>query len=331
MWRNKLKDTIEEFELIKSIKELFPKIKPPVKLGIGDDCAIIQFKDKEILISSDLLIERTHFMVPPFKWYDLGKKAILANISDIAAMGGIPEAFTVSLGIPPMIRKKDVEEFYLGIREASSNYRCQLIGGDISRSEKFTISITVVGSNEKDGSILRSTARPGDLLCVTGKPGYSSIGLEAMLKGYPSVVFMKYIKHHVEPTIRIPFARGLSILKAATSMIDISDGIVSDSERISEASGVKVVIEKEKLPTLNLEENVKIFLEKEEDFYILHGGEEYELLFTINPEKLPKVKQISQETQTEFHVIGFIEEGEGVYIKEKESVSRIYPQGFKHF
>lgn len=322
---------IDEFELINGIREMFPRAKPPVKLGIGDDCAILHFKDKEILVSSDLLIENTHFLIPPFKPYELGKKAILANISDISAMGGIPEAFTVSLGLPPTVREREVKELYLGIKEASSNYRCQLVGGDISRSERFTISITIVGSNEKDGSILRSTASCGDLLCVTGKPGCSAIGLEALLKGYPPPVFLKYIKHHIEPSIKIPFARGLSILKAATSMIDISDGIASDARRIAEASGVRVVIEREKLPSLNLKEDERAFLEKEEAFYILHGGEDYELLFTVRPEKLAKVKQIAEETQTEFTVIGFVDEGEGVYIKENGEIKPLSPEGFKHF
>ncbi len=320
-----------EFNLIKKIKDLFPSVKSPVKLGIGDDCAIIQLRDREILISSDLLVEGTHFKVPPFKWKDVGKKAILANISDIAAMGGIPEAFTVSIGIPPDKKVSEIEALYLGLKEAASKYRCQLIGGDTSKSDSVFISITIIGSNEKNFSILRSTAKPENLLCVTGTPGTSAIGLEAILNGYPPILFMSYINKHIEPHINIPFARGLSILKAATSMIDISDGLISDCERIAEESKIKIVIEKDKLPKIGIQQPAKSFLKEEEEFYILHGGEEFELIFTVDKEKLTKIEKIAKETQTKLTVIGYTEEGEGVYIKDEKGTKKITAKGFKHF
>lgn len=322
---------IGEFGLIEKIKEIIPKYKPPVKTGVGDDCAIIAFRDREILITTDALIEDTHFKIPPFSWYDIGRKAASSNISDIASMGGIPEVLTVSLGIKGNTEVDEIMEFYRGLIKVSSKYRCQVVGGDICKANKCYIAVTVVGSNEKGGSILRSTAKPGDIVCVTGKPGMSAIGLEALLHGYPLNLFLPFVEKHLEPEIRVAFARTLSISKLATAMIDISDGLISDAERIADSSGVKVVIEKDKLPVPQLEEHQRSFLKNPPEYYTLFGGEEYELLFTIAPQNLHKLEKLSAETQTEVYIVGYIEEGRGTYIKIGSCEEKIEHRGFRHF
>ena len=235
-----------------------------VVLGIGDDCAIYRPRGSadDLLFTADMFIEGTHFRRETHKPAEAGRKALLRSLSDIAAMGGSPRFCLVSLCLAPWTDAKWTDRFFDGILELSARTQTVLAGGDLARGEKLFCDITVCGAVPRGTALRRDGARGGDSIYVSGELGGSALGLETM-KG-------KARKRHLYPEARLELGRFVREKLRATAAIDISDGLSLDLHRLCLASRVSAdVIAPPRFPGATLEQ-------------ALHGGEEYELLFTVS-------------------------------------------------
>ena len=318
---SKLKDSTQgEFALIDKIKSLSAAV-PEGVVGIGDDCAVLPQKDGiQSLVSCDLLVEGEHFILDRIALRDLGWKSAAVNISDIAAMGGKPTGTFLSLCLPDSLGEDDILEFIEGYNDLSSRFSCPLLGGDTTRGRLLCINVTVLGECPKGGAVLRSGARPGDLICVTGCLGDSATGLELILSGSTSAPHYQYLKaRHYLPCPRVQ--QGMAIAKAgASAMMDISDGVASDLRHILKESSVGAEVDCKAIPmsAQMLQACEAAGLDPLEK--ALCGGEDYELLFTIGEQELKKL-------EIEHYVIGRINSSGTLAWKGSD---RDY-LGFRHF
>ena len=230
-----------EFGLIRHIQKLFSRKAASTLIGIGDDAAALRLSPASVLLATtDMLLEDVHFDLSFADFYTLGWKSAAVNLSDIAAMGGIPRFCLVSLGIPPAIAVERITEFYKGFHALTRAHKASLVGGDTCLSRKgLVISITVLGEIEKTAVITRSGARPEDRVFVTGPLGDSAAGLEILKKrgkgqgaGGRERAENKLIQKHLRPVPRITEGRKLALSGCANAMIDISDGLSSDLAHI---------------------------------------------------------------------------------------------------
>jgi thiamine-monophosphate kinase len=235
----------------------------PVILGIGDDCAIYRPRGSadDLLFTADMFIEGVHFLRETHKAAEAGRKALARSLSDIAAMGGAPRFCLVSLCVPAWANSKWVDGFFEGILALATPAGAVLAGGDLSHGEKLACDVTVCGAVPRGTALRRDGARPGDDVYVSGALGGSALGL-ATMKG-------KARKRHVHPEPRLSLGQFLREKLRATSAMDISDGLSLDLRRICLASNVSAeIVAPPRFPGASLEQS-------------LHGGEEYELLFTV--------------------------------------------------
>jgi thiamine-monophosphate kinase len=348
---------IGEFGLIKQIRDTFthPLNKGGreggVVVGIGDDCAA--FKPREgflIITTTDALTEDIHFKLDYIQPFQLGLKSIYINLSDIAAMGGIPLYALLSLSIPPSFSVEFMNEFLKGVKDAADRYKVSVIGGNISSSKNdFSIHITIIGEIEKEHMVLRKGAKAGDRIFVTGWLGDSAAGLEILKRSQKSgapiqwmgrkcQIDKKLIERHLIPTPRLKEGRFLAINNLATSMIDISDGLASDLKRICEESGVGANIFTENIPVSEELKNltssqlrtqgsdIRTSLE-----FALYGGEDYELLFTVKSEIVENLKSLWNNNMTSITMIGEVTKGEINLISKSGSTIPLQREGYNHF
>ena len=275
-------------------------------LGIGDDAAVIDTGKKYTLVSTDLLLEGIHFNLIYTPLKHLGYKAVIRGISDIYAMNGIPSQILIALGISSKFSIEQIDEIYEGIYLACNKYKLDLAGGDTSSSMTgLTISVTAIGTVEKERLVKRSGAKPNDLICVTGDFGASYMGLQLLERErklfikekiqQPDLAGYEYlVGRQLKPEIPVSILTELSQAGIIpTSMIDVSDGLASDLIHICKASGTGSRIYYEKIPvdyeTSKLAEEFKI----DPVITALNGGEDYEFLFTVVLEQFETIKNIS--------------------------------------
>ncbi len=328
-----------EFELLKKISEKFAVSHPSLIKGIGDDAAVLSCPEgKLLLFASDMLIENIHFSLNLTNSYQLGRKSLSVNISDIAAMGGDPKFFLVSLGIREDISLEFIDGFYRGIDDVSGNFGIFLAGGDLNRTNgNLVINVSLLGEVLENHLLLRSGARIGDQIFVTGTLGDSALGLEILKKkrkgGKHSTETGELIKKHLDPGPRLSEARVIAKKKIATAMIDISDGLLSDLNHIVEESRVGAKIWLDKLPlSPGFEKYAPRYSQPAIDL-ALKGGEDYELLFTIPPEKMEYLCRLSKNHSFRVTHIGEIIEPEGkieIFTGDGLKYS-INDFGFNHF
>ena len=289
------------------IKERFSNTNSEaVFLGIGDDCAAVE-KDAERLVvtTTDCLMEDFHFKRDLVKPSHLGVKSLSVSVSDIAAMGGVPRFFLSNIGITSDTTEQYMSDFLDGLKQASERYNIFLIGGNITSSEKFLVDIMVLGEVEKELIVKRAGANEDDLVFVTGTLGDSALGLKMLLDGENNQSDF-LLTRHISPTPRLEIGRMLAEEKIVTSMIDISDGLLLDLERISVENGLGAEIFLESIPLSDhYKEKVKKY---SDDMYelALTGGEDYELLFTASKENRETIANISEKTGISIKEIGSI-------------------------
>ncbi|MCR4860629.1 MAG: thiamine-phosphate kinase [Bacteroidales bacterium] len=314
-------ETLGEFGLIGRIRERFPA--PEGVTGIGDDCAVIpQRSGVDTLVSTDMLIEGTHFLRADIPPRSLGWKSAAVNISDIAAMGGTPTATFLSLALPAGLDAEWIQEFLDGYSDLCSRFGTPLLGGDTTASESgICINVTVLGECPSGTARKRSDARPGDLVCVTGPLGDSAGGLKAILDGVerdPDIRAL--IDRHYLPLPRVQEGLLLGANPGVHAMMDISDGIGSDLPHILEASGSGARIDLSALPLSPALQRVCGRLGWDAAALAIGGGEDYELLFTCSPEA-------EKALGVPHAVIGEITAGTGLqWLGTDRSIS-----GFDHF
>ena len=313
-----------EFGLIDRIRKM-TSVPDPSWVGIGDDCAVIPLSPEtggapasDLLVSTDMLVEGTHFLMEDISPRQLGWKSAAVNISDIAAMGGKPIATFLSLALPKTLPEQWMQEFMEGYNGISEKYGAALLGGDTTCSpDRICINVAVLGTCLRGKARLRSAARPGDLVCVTGTLGDSAAGLRLILGGQKGAA-PRLMDRHYTPTPRVEEGLALSCLPGVHAMMDISDGVGSDLRHILDESGVGARIDTGKLPISK--ELQALCSEKGWDpkELALSGGEDYELLFTMDPQETPDIP---------YTVIGEITANPTV---TWEGGSRDY-MGYKHF
>jgi thiamine-monophosphate kinase len=313
MSRTEIKD-YGEFGLIHHLTKNIELYNASSVLGVGDDAAVIDHFGKQTVVTTDLLIEGVHFDLSYTPLKHLGYKSVIVNLSDIYAMNGTPTQITMSIGLSSRFSVEALEEFYDGVYVACEEHGVDLIGGDTSASQKgFIISVTALGEITADKVVQRSTAKKGDLICVSGDLGAAYIGLlflEREKKIFlespqvqPDLENESYvIGRLLKPAARkdiITFLEEKEIIP--TSMMDISDGLSSELLHICEKSGVGCVVYEDKLPIAEDTRKAAYKFEIDPTACALSGGEDYELLFTIRQddyEKLTLNEQIS--------VIGYV-------------------------
>jgi thiamine-monophosphate kinase len=277
-----------EFGLIRKLRDMLPRSGAGLVVGPGDDTAILECEgDTYLAFTADMLIEGIHFDLSFVDGLSLGYKALVASLSDLAAVGGESPSFVVvSLGLHPGTEIDLVEEVYRGLRKAADRYGALLVGGDTVRSpERMVLSISLLGRVKRENLLLRSGAREGDVVMVTGELGDAAVGLAALQRGNRGMgIFSRCVNKHLRPEPRLTIGRVLRS-RGASAAIDISDGLLQDLEHICEESGIGALVELHRIPvapeTRAAAEELGIDIAP----LVLGGGEDYELLFTVAPEK----------------------------------------------
>lgn len=271
-----------EFELIHQIKKNLIMVPADLIRGIGDDCAVLKKdEDSVFLISTDCLVEKVHFELKQFSFIELGKKAMSVNLSDIAAMGGVPLYAFVTIGVSPDVNEGEVLDLYTGMQQVAAEFQAGIVGGDTTSSPKsFFVSLTVVGVAKNGQYKLRSDAKVGDGIYVSGNVGSSAVGLKLLQK--KKVQENNFIKAHKNPRPRIQLGQLLGEASAVHAMIDLSDGLLQDLGHVLSASQVSAEINFENLPLEDdfFETCRSVGLSPEDT--ALTGGEDYQLLFTMD-------------------------------------------------
>ncbi|MBC8185543.1 thiamine-phosphate kinase [candidate division KSB1 bacterium] len=316
-----------EFALIKKLTNIIPSQSKDVLVGIGDDAAVIKSpnnKNQFLLITTDILVEGEHFNKSWSTPEQIGIKSIECNVSDIAAMGGLPTFLVVSLVIPPSTNVEWCERLYQGFAYACNRYGIIIVGGDTTQGSVETINITLLGKVSDKNLCLRSNAKPGDILAVTGELGASSAGLNLLKSNLPITPYLE--KKHLTPECRLDAAKDLA--PAVNAMIDISDGLASEVNHICDNSNVGAVINEKDIPVHQDVLNAGKTLNKQTREFVLNGGEDFELLFSISKLDLEKLKQ----TGVKYYPIGeIINPGEGRFLITKNNNKIPLLGGFKHF
>ncbi len=317
----------------RALIELIRKICTPgphVRVGIGDDAAAIDVDGNYLIATTDMLVGRVHFPsgTPPEQ---MGHKAVVANLSDLAAMGSEPLGLVFSVGLPRGIAADFVKKLLKSMNASARAYGTYLVGGDLNESDDIIISGTAFGVVPKNQLLTRSGARVGDLIAVTGELGAATVGLKILLEQLPQKGYKKLIRASTHPVARVWEGRFLAKSGAVTSAIDITDGIAANLWQISRMSKVKLIINEEKLPVNPL---VRKFAFKyrvsARDFY-LFGGEDFELLFTVREKRWEKVKRGLQRRGTRVTEIGRVVRGRGVYFEGKRGLEKMPDRGYEHF
>jgi thiamine-monophosphate kinase len=316
-----------EFGLIDLLAKMAGGGDERLLIGIGDDAAAWQGDDSIQLASVDSFVEGVHFTPETTPWPEVGWKALAVNLSDIAAMGGIPRYALVALSLPDDSQVEDVAALYSGMLKLARQYGVTIVGGDISRAPLVAIAITILGSSPTQQILTRSSARPGDIVAVTGKLGAAAAGMEVLKhKRHLDPEAETHLKNaFLHPTPRI--AEGLLLVEQGVkTAIDISDGLVADLGQICKASKVGARIEVERVP---VEPAVKTAFGERALELALSGGEDYELLFTASAEIVDKVKKAASCPVT---AIGEITAGKGVTLVDKEgNPFALKKVGWEHF
>jgi thiamine-monophosphate kinase len=326
-----------EFGLIRNIQSLSLRKSSSALIGIGDDAAALKVSSSKILlVTTDMLLEEIHFDFSFTDFHSLGWKSAAVNLSDIAAMGGVPRYCLTSIGIPDYISVEQIKDFYRGFHSLMSTHKTVLVGGDTchSRSE-MVISVTVLGEVNKKNLLSRAGAKPGDRVFVTGTLGDSAAGLEILKKRAKARGGMAkgaeartLIARHLRPVPRTAEGRAIAHSGCASAMIDISDGLSSDISHICEQSGVGAEIRSDRIPISPSLMKLSGALTMPVLFYALSGGEDYELLLTVPPGKIKRLQSLNVPV-TE---IGTIKRGKAVLLVDGSNKKRrLQPGGYDHF
>ena len=297
---------IGEFGLLRRVRDWMRASDPSLIQGIGDDVAVFETKGKALLATTDILIEDIHFERTWIDPYHLGRKALAVNLSDIAAMGGTPKYFLLSLGLPKDLPLSFISRFYRGLKEMAKPFQVDLIGGDTSLSKELVINICLLGEGKKGDLLYRKGAKIGDDLFVTGFAGDSALGLKILqrrgLKGKPRGL----VERHLSPWPRIELGQSIGRQGLATAMIDVSDGLLIDTTHLLEESGKGARIWEDRIPLSRLFQKHISSYAKDPYALALSGGEDYELLFTAPPEKRSKVSSLAFLHRVPITLIGEI-------------------------
>lgn len=314
---------ISENRLIQKIKK-FEKKRNPVVRGIGDDGAVVNMSSSQYVLVQDAMVEHVHFEFSFLDPYYIGKKIIDVNVSDVLSMGALPLYYLVTIGVPPALSSDKVEQLYKGMKAASKVFDIILLGGDTVGSANFFIDVSMVGKMATKAYLGRNKSRVGDLIGVTGFLGEAAYGLYLLQTGLREKNDERFIKRFRDPVS--PFRLWKELIKhgITKAMMDISDGLIIDLERMMSESMVAAHIYLEDVPI------PRILKKKGMETLALTGGEDYQFLFTFPPKKLDAVNSLKGQGHKIF-IIGKVLRGTGVKIfRDGEEIS-LPTKGYQHF
>lgn len=320
-----IKDMGGEFALIEKIAGLSPVHHKDLVKGIGDDTAVIKTNDNTfLLVTTDMLVENDHFRTDWSMPDQIGVKAVECNASDIAAMGGIPTFMFVSLAFPDQTDSKWIEALYKGMSTSCRKHGIVIAGGDTTKGGLLTINIALMGVTDKNRLCLRSHARPGDLLAVTGCLGGSAACLALLEKSHTPSAYLN--QKHLTPQCRLDVSG--KIAPHANAMIDISDGLAGEVNHICTQSRTGALVLEDKIPLHDDVVAAGKTTGKPPSQFALEGGEDFELLFTFPPSS----KKSLDRTGVDYVVVGEItEKRNGCSILLASGETEPLKGGFNHF
>lgn len=331
----RLKD-VGEVKIIESIRQRSRYLNDVV-IPIGDDTAAVSWKKGWLqLLTTDLLVEGVHFLREHISMKDLGYKSMAVNLSDIAAMGGIPRYALVSLGLPPDLKTSEIRELYDGMYELADAYGVDIVGGDVTTSPIMVINLALMGEVESHLVLRQDQARAGDLVAVTGELGGSAAGLAALLNpqlNLPPEVRNQVLALHNRPHPRVDQGRLFARSGMVTAAKDISDGLSKEVLTIARSSHQGVVIWANRIPIRAETREVAARLNIDPINLAINGGEDYELLFTFSPANLPQLQSIASQENASFTVVGeIVPEDLGYHIIDsKGNRQPLEAKGYNHF
>jgi thiamine-monophosphate kinase len=340
MVKSRLEEQVErtEDELVSAIRRVLSGDAPGVVVSVGDDAAVVEPGRHQGVLTTDMLVEGVHFELDTISAHDLGYKAVVVNVSDVAAMGGSPRYGLASVGVPEKVEVAWIMELYGGMREAADEHAMALVGGDTSGAERVVLAVTVVGEVSSGRAVTRSGARPGDRLVVTGALGAAAGGLR--LAQTPPEEVMELLgtewARSLVQALERPVARvgeGQALVQAgATAMMDLSDGLALDLSRLCRESGVGAIVRARDLPVAPAVGELAGALEVDPMELALHGGEDYELLATLPPDRVEHAqRQIGERLGTALTEIGEMTEESLLLDAGASGQEPLEPRGWDHF
>lgn len=326
-----------ELGFIERLKKRLPQ-GDEVERAIAEDCAVLSPQGRsKLLFTTDMLMEGIHFDLAFISPEQLGHKALAVNISDVAAMGGRPLFFLVALGVTPSTSVEFIESLYQGALQLADRHGAHLVGGDTNRSASgMVVAISLIGVAHKRGPLLRSGAKPGDAVFVTGNVGDSALGLKILQGSGPDVssrpMHGQLVRRHVEPTPRVEAGRLLVENGLASAAIDLSDGLASDLRNLMRESGVGAAVSTAALPISPEFAACAAELVTDPTNLALSGGEDYELLFTVPPASVPEVERLLPKKGIKVSRIGEVTDRPGELEIEDAAGRRSSSRyGYDHF
>ncbi len=329
-----------EFDVI----ELFRSGRPPrpwVREGIGDDCAVLDVGGgRVLLVTTDMLVEQVHFRLDAGTPRALGWKALAVNVSDVAAMGGTPEAAFLALGFPGDLALEALLGFRDGLAACAAAHEVDLLGGDtVSSRRDMVLCLTVVGTVAADEVVRRAGARAGDVVVVGGPVGDSAAGLHLLLAeaggrrvDLAAAHREPVLRAHLEPRPQVTLGRALAARHLAHAMIDVSDGVLLDLSHVCDRSGTGAVVDAEALPISAACRAAAAALGGDPLAWALGGGEDYVLLAAVPPDRLEEAVDVAREDAgAVLRPVGTIEREPGLRLRRNGRVAPIAPWGWDHF
>ena len=338
--RTEIKE-LGEFGLIEKLTKKFDSVNDTSKIGVGDDAAVLDCGKDYMLLSTDMLVEGVHFDLSYMPIQHLGYKSISINVSDIAAMNGIPQQVVVSLGISNRFSVEALEKLYEGMEAACKDFKVDLVGGDTTSSPSgLIISVSITGKVERDKVALRSKVEKGDIVCATGDLGGAFMGLQVLEREkqvflanpdmQPDLQRYPYITgRQLKPKARMDIVYEIGEMNVKPkAMIDISDGLASELFHLSKQSEVGIFVYEDKLPIDKQTYDTAVEFNIDPITAVMNGGEDYELLFSINQEDFEVLKN-----HPDIHFIGYAAELEkGINLVTKnQNIVPVKAQGWDHF
>lgn len=326
-----------EDELISIIRSSINATSGNVVAGIGDDTAVLKLPkgDCELLFTADMLIEGTHFSTAWSSPYQVGWKAVAANVSDIASMGGRPMSAVVSVGIREKNRETVAKHLAEGIAAAARKYGVDIVGGDTVRAEKMTVNVAMTGQVAKGRAIMRIGAKPGDIIFVTGCCGDSAAGLAILnKKGKNDLNRIEKLltDRHLAPEPSLEAGLAAAASSVVTAMMDLSDGLATDLPRLAERSGAGAVLRIGNLPVSSELWQWSGAAGEDSCEYAFAGGEDFNLLMTAPPQGASMLQNLMAAAGIQLTAVGEIVEGRELkVINKNEKISDWPDKGFRHF
>ncbi len=326
-----------EFGFIDHVRHRFGGPVRRGEIGIGDDGAVLRSPGGDVVLSTDLLVEGTHFDFRYFLPEELGWRALMANLSDLAAMGAEPVCYLVALAAPPGTPAAVLSGIYRGMSRAARPSGIRLVGGDTCRGERVLLSVTVMGRVSRGKAVPRGGARPGDLLFVTGAPGWSRLGLLLLSRRRPSAPAgwrREAVRRHLMPVARI--SEGIAAAKtgSVSAMIDLSDGLLPDLSHLLENGRMGAVLDENSFRFSARFRRACAALGIDPIDAYLAGGEDYELLMAVRPHRYEPFRRAARRFPAGACPIGIVTLEPGIRVRREDGTwlhGDHLPRGFSHF